>query len=440
MKTKTISFVLVFAVLLIGGYLIFSHFFADKYEFVLPGSNSEKSVKFTPAVVKPEPAVATPEPSVVKPSPVLIKPTPVKLPITKGARGAKNLVESLTKALESQDGAVLKALEEKGLLKPEQATQLSAWVKENGLSKIEPVGTMLKGDKKHTRYRLVGKKGQDMIIDLEEPLEASKDWSVAEIKPVDQDVKPNLISNDSMLVAESFINAVRRGDMMVARSLTTGRGVSDATVAGLCMVFAEGGYSLRDNNPLRASFENADRAGYLVYLKGDKRVRPAHVGMEMARMPDKQWRLRAVALDSLLSNYEHSAGAEGGRYFPIVKNPKGGDSLALFFNFDDFGLTPRSLRQLSIVANLLKSSQRNLSITGHTDDIGAVSYNQKLSIHRARAVKMALIELGVKAEQISTQGMGMNQPRRAYANIDVELDEETIRAENRRAEIYLDFE
>ena len=53
---------------------------------------------------------------------------------------------------------------------------------------------------------------------------------------------------------------------------------------------------------------------------------------------------------------------------------------------------------------------------------------------------MALIELGVKAEQISTQGMGMNQPRRAYANIDVELDEETIRAENRRAEIYLDFE
>lgn len=145
-------------------------------------------------------------------------------------------------------------------------------------------------------------------------------------------------------------------------------------------------------------------------------------------------------MDSLLSRYEDSATAEGGHYFPIVKNPKGGDSLALFFAFNQAELTPRSLRQLQIVAELLKQSHGQLNISGHTDDVGSETYNIALSLRRADAVKAALVSFGVQASQITTQGLGKSQPRRLYKTEDSEQQIDYIRGENRRAEIYLDFE
>ena len=126
-------------------------------------------------------------------------------------------------------------------------------------------------------------------------------------------------------------------------------------------------------------------------------------------------------------------------YFPIVKNPQGGDSLVLYFGFNDALLSPRSLRQLKIVASLLRESKGDLSITGHTDDIGTDSYNQSLSERRAEAVKNALIDYGVNPAQISTRGMGKSQPLRVYHTGDTQQTIRTIRSGNRRAEIYLDF-
>ena len=123
-----------------------------------------------------------------------------------------------------------------------------------------------------------------------------------------------------------------------------------------------------------------------------------------------------------------------------MKNPKGGDSLALFFGFNESDLTPRSLRQLQIVAELLKQTHGKLNISGHTDDVGSEAYNQALSVRRADAVKAALVGFGVAPEQITTHGLGKSQPRRTYKEDDSAQDIDTIRGENRRAEIYLDFE
>jgi hypothetical protein len=37
-------------------------------------------------------------------------------------------------------------------------------------------------------------------------------------------------------------------------------------------------------------------------------------------------------------------------YTPLIKNPTGGDTLILYFGFDEDVLTPRTERQLDIVA------------------------------------------------------------------------------------------
>lgn len=249
----------------------------------------------------------------------------------------------------------------------------------------------------------------------------------------------------SQAVVQAFVEAVQRGDTAAARGMIGGiiggAEVTDATIAGLCMVFEDGAYNLRAANPIRNTFENDSHSGYLVYVTPQQgnAAKPAHIGVELAKDGDA-WRITHVSLDSLLSNYEDRGTEEAGHYFPLVKNPKGGDSLALFFAFDDAALTPRSLRQLEIVAQLLKESQRKLDISGHTDDVGTAEYNQKLSEKRAAAVRDALVSFGVDAAQISTRGMGMSQPRRTYSDQDSEEQIDTARGENRRAEIYLDFE
>jgi OOP family OmpA-OmpF porin len=48
--------------------------------------------------------------------------------------------------------------------------------------------------------------------------------------------------------------------------------------------------------------------------------------------------------------------------------------------------------------------------TGHTDSIGKASYNKKLSIRRAQAVKDYLVKLGIPSERIFIEGKGATQP------------------------------
>jgi outer membrane protein OmpA-like peptidoglycan-associated protein len=126
-------------------------------------------------------------------------------------------------------------------------------------------------------------------------------------------------------------------------------------------------------------------------------------------------------------------------YTPVVQNPKGGESLALYFEYDQASLHPRAQKQLGIVAELLKSnSSRKLRITGHTDAMGTDDYNVRLSQQRAQTVKSQLAALGVAPEQVVTEGMGKTVPLSPNQKADGSDDPEG-RSRNRRAEIFLDF-
>ncbi len=84
----------------------------------------------------------------------------------------------------------------------------------------------------------------------------------------------------------------------------------------------------------------------------------------------------------------------------------------VFFDFDKSTLKPESFSELNYWVDLLKKyPQLKIEIDGHTDSVGTVIYNQKLSLARAEAVKTYLVSHGVKTKQLVPKGFGATKPK-----------------------------
>ena len=101
-----------------------------------------------------------------------------------------------------------------------------------------------------------------------------------------------------------------------------------------------------------------------------------------------------------------------------------------FFNFDRYNLRPDAVAALEDLLAKLKSVERvsRITVVGHTDSVGTVPYNQKLSERRAASAKQYLVDHGIDADQIDTRGEGELHP--SYPN-----DTPANRQKNRRVDI-----
>ncbi|NCT66955.1 MAG: tandem-95 repeat protein [Rhodanobacteraceae bacterium] len=101
-----------------------------------------------------------------------------------------------------------------------------------------------------------------------------------------------------------------------------------------------------------------------------------------------------------------------------------------FFGFDRHDLRPDAVAALDALIARLSSASRvsRVAIVGHTDAIGSVAYNQKLSERRAEAARRYLVEHGIDAAQIDVRGEGKLNPR--FPN-----DTPANRQKNRRVDI-----
>lgn len=100
-----------------------------------------------------------------------------------------------------------------------------------------------------------------------------------------------------------------------------------------------------------------------------------------------------------------------------------------FFDFDKAVLKPEGRAKLDDLVNKIRGVNLEVIIAvGHTDSIGTVEYNQKLSVRRAEAVKAYLVSKGIERNRVYTEGKGKSQPV---------ADNRTKegRAKNRRVEI-----
>lgn len=99
------------------------------------------------------------------------------------------------------------------------------------------------------------------------------------------------------------------------------------------------------------------------------------------------------------------------------------------FDFDSSELSDDSYVTIDAIADFLMLQKNiNIELTGHTDDMGDEEYNKSLSLHRAEAIRDALIERGVARERISVNACGADCP--LFPN-----DSDRHRALNRRVEM-----
>jgi len=83
----------------------------------------------------------------------------------------------------------------------------------------------------------------------------------------------------------------------------------------------------------------------------------------------------------------------------------------IFFDFGKSTLRAESIYELTLMVDLLKEMPKlKIEISGHTDNIGSATYNQKLSEDRAKVVVDYLISKGIAASRLTYKGYGLEQP------------------------------
>ena len=92
-------------------------------------------------------------------------------------------------------------------------------------------------------------------------------------------------------------------------------------------------------------------------------------------------------------------------------------------------LTPESKVEMEkVLAELKRRPLPDIVVIGHTDSVGGLAYNDKLSLARAERVREMMIGMGIPAERITAAGRGKRE-------LLVPTDENISEARNRRVEI-----
>lgn len=250
---------------------------------------------------------------------------------------------------------------------------------------------------------------------------------------------------DAMNYSHNFLKTLIGQDFESARNMVNSDKISDAKIAGLCILFEDGQYVINKDKPLQAIRLKDTMSAFYANVKS-LNVEGGAVGNEaqfsVTAIRDKKedpWKIDELNLDRLLEDYAKRVAGGDVYYTPLFKNPNGGETLVIYFEFDSEGLTDRTKKQLDIVAGLLKlDARKKVRLSGHTDSLGSDEYNQGLSKERAVAVKAYLAGKGVAKAQLVTESHGFSKLRRPDVKDDGSDDPGARRA-NRRTEIYLDF-
>jgi len=114
---------------------------------------------------------------------------------------------------------------------------------------------------------------------------------------------------------------------------------------------------------------------------------------------------------------------------PVAAPAKVSLSAEQLFDFDKAVLKPEGKKALDDVVAKIKGADVDVVIAvGHTDSVGSDAYNKKLSLARAESVKGYLVNQGVPASKVRTEGKGKAEPVADNAT-------EEGRAKNRRVDI-----
>jgi outer membrane protein OmpA-like peptidoglycan-associated protein len=165
------------------------------------------------------------------------------------------------------------------------------------------------------------------------------------------------------------------------------------------------------------------------------------MGVYMLRTPDREiWvegyvkEYRGINEEYFLTIVEKKALEVRASLLPAEEmkrelDTQGHVALYINFDFDKADIRPESQPIIDEIVKLLENDPGlDLTVEGHTDNVGAPDYNKRLSDARARSVVAALTARGIEAGRLRAEGHGQDRPI-----ADNSTDEG--RAQNRRVEL-----
>ncbi|HEX3809108.1 MAG TPA: OmpA family protein [Rhizomicrobium sp.] len=108
-----------------------------------------------------------------------------------------------------------------------------------------------------------------------------------------------------------------------------------------------------------------------------------------------------ASLNGSLAQLEHDVNPPAPMMAPVAAD------YTVYFDFDSWTLTAEALQVITqAVNNARAGGQSHINLVGHTDTSGSPAYNQSLSLRRANVVKDVMVQMGARAEAITTTGVG----------------------------------
>ena len=217
-------------------------------------------------------------------------------------------------------------------------------------------------------------------------------------KPMLLSTEEQLLSGKNEIIQEVYVEPsvdVPQNDVTILK----GRIIDDKTKQAL-----EASIEIVDNNTNKviANFTSNIKTGkYLVCLPsginyGISIAAPDHLfhseNVDIPQATGYQEIIKEIGLKSL------EVGSK-----VVLKN--------IFFDYNKSSIKSSSLPELERLVELLITEMGvKIEISGHTDNIGSGSYNQKLSEERAKSVVDFLVELGISPERLKYAGYGFDRP------------------------------
>ena len=94
----------------------------------------------------------------------------------------------------------------------------------------------------------------------------------------------------------------------------------------------------------------------------------------------------------------------------------------ILFDTGKWDIKPQAYPELDEIVKVLnRNPALGVEIQGHTDNIGAASYNLNLSMKRANAVMEHLLKKGIARERLSAKGYGFSRPAAAFTRTRVSI-------------------
>jgi len=238
----------------------------------------------------------------------------------------------------------------------------------------------------------------------------------------------------------AFAQALHKEYSALARTLQAGHHLSDSLYWNAKSARAAGGEEVAPESPnLQGMPPQAGNEPALALnrvLKSDARTRdPADLAIAQVSYDCMMRHWERDVYDGILDAcqkafYDAIARLEGPRPQPTAMAPPARD-FWVYFDFNRYNVRADAARILDGVLDSIRQlGSPRVMLTGHTDTVGSIPYNQRLSEERARAAKNYLAQHGVPAASITTIGKGKTDLR-------VQTPDQVREQENRNVHIEL---